>query len=88
MCLNPISHYNPIIAPPNQNPRSATAAKHARHGLSPAYGPHSRRNKERCYCNLTDVTKGLVRVVHDLAQGSKGDESARGGWRRNYIVLP
>jgi hypothetical protein len=21
--LNPISHYNPIIAPPNQNPRSA-----------------------------------------------------------------
>jgi hypothetical protein len=25
MGLNPISHYNPIIAPPNQNPRSATA---------------------------------------------------------------
>jgi hypothetical protein len=24
MDLNPISHYNPIIAPPNQNPRSAT----------------------------------------------------------------
>jgi hypothetical protein len=24
MNLNPINHYNPIIAPPNQNPRSAT----------------------------------------------------------------
>jgi hypothetical protein len=24
MGLNPIKHYNPIIAPPNQNPRSAT----------------------------------------------------------------
>jgi serine/threonine protein kinase len=25
MSLNPINHYNPIITPPNQNPRSATA---------------------------------------------------------------
>jgi hypothetical protein len=24
MGLNPIRHYNPIITPPNQNPRSAT----------------------------------------------------------------
>jgi hypothetical protein len=28
---------------------------------------------------LTDVTKGLVRVVLDLAQDSEGDEAAREG---------